>query len=84
MVALAFGLVTPLHGMCLLVAARMGERPIHQVLKDVFVILIPMVGTLRQHRRWGKDTEHSQRHRLRWLESPPALSFRGPGVQAFN
>ena len=45
-VALAFGLVTPPYGMCLLIAARIGEMPIHQVLKDVFVILAPMIGIL--------------------------------------
>jgi tripartite ATP-independent transporter DctM subunit len=45
-VALAFGLVTPPYGMCLLIAARIGEMPIHQVLKDVFVVLIPMIGIL--------------------------------------
>ena len=45
-VALAFGLVTPPYGMCLLIASRIGEMPIHQVLRDVFIVLIPMVGIL--------------------------------------
>lgn len=45
-VALAFGLVTPPYGMCLLIAARIGEMSVHQVLKDVFIILIPMLGIL--------------------------------------
>ena len=45
-VALAFGLVTPPYGMCLLIAARIGEKSVHQVLKDVFIILIPMLGIL--------------------------------------
>lgn len=41
-VALGFGLVTPPYGMCLLIAARIGEETVHNVLKDVFIILIPM------------------------------------------
>jgi tripartite ATP-independent transporter DctM subunit len=45
-VALAFGLVTPPYGMCLLIAARIGEMSVHQVLKDVFIILIPMLAIL--------------------------------------
>lgn len=45
-VALAFGLVTPPYGMCLLIAARIGELSVHQALKDVFIILIPMLGIL--------------------------------------
>ena len=45
-VALAFGLVTPPYGMCLLIAARIGEMTIHHVLKDVFIFLIPMLGIL--------------------------------------
>ena len=45
-VALAFGLVTPPYGMCLLIASRIGEMPIHKVLKDVFIVLIPMIGIL--------------------------------------
>ena len=45
-VALAFGLVTPPYGMCLLIASRIGEMSVHQVLKDVFIILIPMLAIL--------------------------------------
>jgi tripartite ATP-independent transporter DctM subunit len=41
-VALGFGLVTPPYGMCLLIAARIGEEKVHSVLKDVFIILLPM------------------------------------------
>jgi tripartite ATP-independent transporter DctM subunit len=41
-VALGFGLVTPPYGMCLLIAARIGEEKVHAVLKDVFIILLPM------------------------------------------
>lgn len=45
-VSLAFGLVTPPYGMCLLIASRIGEMSIHRVLKDVAVILVPMLGIL--------------------------------------
>ncbi len=45
-VALAFGLVTPPYGMCLLIVARIGEMQVHNVLKDVFTILLPMLGIL--------------------------------------
>lgn len=41
-VALGFGLVTPPYGMCLLIAARIGEETVKNVLKDVVIILIPM------------------------------------------
>ncbi|MGL1893594.1 MAG: TRAP transporter large permease [Spirochaetaceae bacterium] len=41
-VALGFGLVTPPYGMCLLIAARIGEEKVQNVLKDVIIILIPM------------------------------------------
>lgn len=45
-VSLAFGLVTPPYGMCLLIASRIGELSIHRVLKDVLIILLPMLGIL--------------------------------------
>lgn len=41
-VALGFGLVTPPYGLCLLIAARIGGEKVHNVLKDVIIILIPM------------------------------------------
>lgn len=41
-VSLAFGLVTPPYGMCLLIASRIGEEKVHNVLKDVGIILLPM------------------------------------------
>ncbi|MDC7235405.1 MAG: TRAP transporter large permease [Spirochaetales bacterium] len=41
-VSLAFGLVTPPYGMCLLIAARIGEMEVKKVLKDVAIILFPM------------------------------------------
>jgi tripartite ATP-independent transporter DctM subunit len=42
-VSLAFGLVTPPYGMCLLIASRIGELSVHKVLKDVVIILLPML-----------------------------------------
>lgn len=45
-VSLAFGLVTPPYGMCLLIASRIGEMSVHKVLKDVVIILIPMLAIL--------------------------------------
>lgn len=41
-VALGFGLVTPPYGLCLLIAARIGKEKVHDVLKDVAIILLPM------------------------------------------
>jgi tripartite ATP-independent transporter DctM subunit len=45
-VSLAFGLVTPPYGMCLLIASRIGEQQVPKVLKDVTIILLPMLGIL--------------------------------------
>lgn len=45
-VSLAFGLVTPPYGLCLLIAASIGEIRLVHALKDVGIILIPMLGVL--------------------------------------
>ncbi|HEX6115424.1 MAG TPA: TRAP transporter large permease [Geminicoccaceae bacterium] len=45
-VSLAFGLVTPPYGLCLLIACAIGEIPVLRALKDVAVILLPMLGVL--------------------------------------
>lgn len=45
-VSLAFGLVTPPYGLCLLIAAAVGEIKLVQALKDVCIILLPMLGVL--------------------------------------
>ena len=42
-VSLAFGLVTPPYGLCLLIACAIGEIKLVQALKDVVVVLIPML-----------------------------------------
>jgi TRAP-type C4-dicarboxylate transport system permease large subunit len=45
-VSLAFGLVTPPYGLCLLIASSIGEIRLVQALRDVIIILIPMLGVL--------------------------------------
>jgi tripartite ATP-independent transporter DctM subunit len=41
--SLAFGLVTPPYGLCLLIAAAIGKIRLIDALKDVVVILLPML-----------------------------------------
>jgi tripartite ATP-independent transporter DctM subunit len=45
-VSLAFGLVTPPYGLCLLISSAIGQIKLIHALKDVVVILIPMLGVL--------------------------------------
>jgi TRAP-type C4-dicarboxylate transport system permease large subunit len=45
-ISLAFGLVTPPYGLCLLIACAIGEIPVLRALKDVTIILLPMLGVL--------------------------------------
>ena len=42
-ISLAFGLVTPPYGLCLLISAEIGGVKVVNVLKEVVVILIPMM-----------------------------------------
>lgn len=42
-ISLAFGLVTPPYGLCLLISASIGGLNVVQVLKEVVIILIPML-----------------------------------------
>jgi len=42
-ISLAFGLVTPPYGLCLLISCTLGEIKVIHVLKDVGIILIPML-----------------------------------------
>ena len=42
-ISLAFGLVTPPYGLCLLISCSLGEVKVVQVLKDVGIILVPML-----------------------------------------
>ena len=45
-ISLSFGLVTPPYGLCLLIAASIGRIRVVDALRDVGVILLPMVGVL--------------------------------------
>lgn len=42
-ISLAFGLVTPPYGLCLLISCSLGEIKVVDVLKDVAIILVPML-----------------------------------------
>jgi tripartite ATP-independent transporter DctM subunit len=42
-ISLAFGLVTPPYGLCLLISCSLGEVRVVDVLKDVGIILLPML-----------------------------------------
>lgn len=45
-VSLAFGLVTPPYGLCLLIASAIGGIRLLDALRDVLIILLPMLGVL--------------------------------------
>jgi TRAP-type C4-dicarboxylate transport system permease large subunit len=45
-VSLAFGLVTPPYGLCLLISASIGGMNVVQVMREVVIILIPMLAIL--------------------------------------
>jgi tripartite ATP-independent transporter DctM subunit len=45
-VSLAFGLVTPPYGLCLMIACSVAGVPMKHVLKDTFIMLLPMLGVL--------------------------------------
>ena len=42
-ISLAFGLVTPPYGLCLLISCAIGEIKVHQALRDVAIVLLPML-----------------------------------------
>tara|TARA_R110001583_G_scaffold4077_7_gene24391 strand:+ start:19971 stop:21281 length:1311 start_codon:yes stop_codon:yes gene_type:complete len=42
-ISLAFGLVTPPYGLCLLISASIGGMNVIKVLREVFIILLPML-----------------------------------------
>ncbi len=42
-ISLAFGLVTPPYGLCLLISCSLGEIKVVSALKDVAIILVPMM-----------------------------------------
>ncbi len=45
-ISLAFGLVTPPYGLCLLISCSIGGISVRTALKDVAMILMPMLGIL--------------------------------------
>ena len=45
-VSLAFGLVTPPYGLCLLISCAIGKVRLMYVMKDVCIMLLPMLGVL--------------------------------------
>jgi len=45
-VALAFGLVTPPYGMCLMVSCAIAKVPLRYALKDTMIMLVPMLVVL--------------------------------------
>jgi len=45
-ISIAFGLVTPPYGLCLMIACAIGKVTIRETLKDVLVLLVPMLGVL--------------------------------------
>jgi tripartite ATP-independent transporter DctM subunit len=45
-ISLAFGLITPPYGLCLLIASAIGEIKLIDALRDVAIILLPMLGVL--------------------------------------
>jgi TRAP-type C4-dicarboxylate transport system permease large subunit len=45
-VSLAFGLVTPPYGLCLLICCSIARLRLVDVLKDVCIMLLPMAGVL--------------------------------------
>jgi TRAP-type C4-dicarboxylate transport system permease large subunit len=42
-ISLAFGLVTPPYGLCLLIACKIGEIEVKKALRDVAIVLMPML-----------------------------------------
>lgn len=42
-ISIAFGLVTPPYGLCLMIACALGKVTVRETLRDVLVLLIPML-----------------------------------------
>lgn len=45
-ISIAFGLVTPPYGLCLMISCALGGVPIRAALRDTLLLLAPMVGVL--------------------------------------
>ena len=53
-VSLAFGLVTPPYGLCLMIACSIAGLRMRDVLKDTFIMLVPMLMVLALVIIWPK------------------------------
>jgi TRAP-type C4-dicarboxylate transport system permease large subunit len=42
-VSLAFGLVTPPYGLCLMISCAIAKIPLRAALKDTMIMLVPML-----------------------------------------
>jgi TRAP-type C4-dicarboxylate transport system permease large subunit len=51
-VSLAFGLVTPPYGLCLMVACAVAKIRILDALKDTLIMLVPMLAVLAAVIMW--------------------------------
>jgi len=45
-ISLAFGLVTPPYGLCLMIGCALGKITIREAIRDVVILLLPMLGVL--------------------------------------
>ena len=45
-ISLAFGLVTPPYGLCLMISSAIAKVRLMFVMKDVMIMLLPMLGVL--------------------------------------
>ena len=45
-ISIAFGLVTPPYGLCLMIACALGKITIRESCRDVAILLVPMLGVL--------------------------------------
>jgi tripartite ATP-independent transporter DctM subunit len=45
-ISIAFGLVTPPYGLCLMIACALGKITIRDAIRDVVILLVPMLGVL--------------------------------------
>ena len=55
-VALAFGLVTPPYGMCLMVSCAIAKVRLRYALKDTMIMLVPMLLVLAAMIIWPRDS----------------------------
>jgi tripartite ATP-independent transporter DctM subunit len=53
-VSLAFGLVTPPYGLCLLIACSIARIPMRAALRDTMIMLLPMIAVLALVILWPK------------------------------